>query len=195
MADKPTAARVLSTRLAGVLHGYLAGRLTAAQVAEDLRKIATWVERGAKRKEGKKDNVKKEDVDYLFAYWVRATGRDTKKVKLTPNRQTKLSARLRDGYSLQDIQRAIDAVASSPFHQGENERGHRYDDLILICRSGDQVEKYRDMAPRSVRDPTPQDDEATLLRARAREALSQGDTDAYNEANRRLAELSRNKSA
>lgn len=195
--DRP--ARSLAARLAKVLSDYLGGRLSNQQVSVYLRQIADWIDEPLKEqqeankaKEGKdeKEEPLTPQARWLFEYWVRATHRDRSRTQMTPARKTKLLARLKEGYSVEDIKRAIDGVANSSFHQGENERETKYDDLLLICRSGDSVEKYRDMTPRSVSDEGKhQHDELTLLREQAREALKEGDTDAYNRANKRLAQL------
>lgn len=190
-----SAARALAYRLSKVMHDYLGGRITVDQVAKYLRQIADWIDRGQELKKGKesKDEKHADDIKWLFAYWVQATGRDKASTKLTPNRKTKLTARLAEGYSRGEIKKAIDAIANSQFHQGQNENARRYDDLELICRNGDNLEKYRDMSPKSVAEENIEPDEVASLRKQAREALRTGDTHAYDIANKRLAQLTKRK--
>lgn len=188
MATAQNKARTLSTRLARILHGFLAGSADQVQTAKQLRALASWIDRGAEGpKKGKKADA--EQVVALYEYWVQATHRDLKRTKLTPGRKAKLEARLKEGYSVSDIKAAIDAVAQSLFHQGENERQHRYDDLTLICRSGDQVEKYRELLPKSVQSNEPEQDEIAELAEEASEALKRGEMNVYHAANKRLFEL------
>lgn len=62
--------------------------------------------------------------------------------KLTPKRKARVRARLDEGYTVEQITQAIDGCASSPFHQGANDNGKVYDDLELICRSGEKLEQF-----------------------------------------------------
>src|SRR5215831_14030148 len=73
-------------------------------------------------------------VRTVFEYWRDKTGRLD--AKLTGEREMKIRARLAEGYTLDQLKQAVDGCRSSSFHQGDNDRGHRYDDITLICRSG-----------------------------------------------------------
>lgn len=187
---RKSSARVLATRLARLLSQYLAGTVDHEGVAEECIRIAKWIEKGSKAKRGKKRDADPADTQAVFDHWVKVTGRNPKMSKLTEGRKTKINARLLEGYSVKDIQRATTAIANSKFHQGDNDRGHRYDDITVICRNGEQVEKYRDLAPRSIVDEE-HVDEREELRMLAAEALQRGDTDAYDEYNGRLAGIAR----
>jgi hypothetical protein len=79
----------------------------------------------------------------LFGEWSDLTGR--KRARPTPDRLTKIIARLREGYSEEEIRRAIRNVASSEWHRGQNDHGKEYIELSMICRSGEKLEHYRDM--------------------------------------------------
>lgn len=83
--------------------------------------------------------------DTVFAAWCAATGRDASRTKLTRSRLAKISARLAEGYTEEDLVAAVRGVALSPFHMGQNERKQRYDDIVTILRDGPQVEKFRDL--------------------------------------------------
>jgi hypothetical protein len=81
-----------------------------------------------------------DEVGDLFAYWngKLAEGR----AQLTDGRRSKLKARLAEPPTkgptrADDIRAAIDFVASSDWHR---ERGHI--DLVLICRSPEQLDGY-----------------------------------------------------
>ncbi len=129
---------------------YQAQEISAGVFASGLRTIANKLE----QLDGQL-SVRTEDVRELFVYWCKETGRDAQRTKLTPERDRRIRGRLRDGYSLTDIKLAIANVARSQFHNGENEQGRVYNDLTLICRSGSQLEQYRDNGPLTASDLLP----------------------------------------
>jgi hypothetical protein len=79
-------------------------------------------------------------VKTIFAYWQKRLNHPNS--KLTPERQRKTEARLREGYTVEKIKQGIDGCASSPFNRGENDRGRAFDDLELICRNGSKLENF-----------------------------------------------------
>ncbi len=79
-------------------------------------------------------------VREVFEYWRETMNHP--QAKLTPERERAVSARLRDGYTVEQIKQAIDGCGRSPFHRGENDRQQRYDDLTLICRNGAKLESF-----------------------------------------------------
>lgn len=54
----------------------------------------------------------------------------------------KIRDRLKDGYTVAQLCRAIDGIHSSPFHLGENERGKKYISLELCLRDAKHVEQF-----------------------------------------------------
>jgi uncharacterized phage protein (TIGR02220 family) len=76
----------------------------------------------------------------VFEYWRVQSGK--LKSKPTKARQSKIMARLREGYSVADLKQAVDGLVSSPWHRGENEDGRIFLDLELITRAGPRVEKF-----------------------------------------------------
>ncbi len=82
------------------------------------------------------------EVKEVFDYWVKVMGKGPT-AKLTAERSSKVKARLRvDGYSVEQLKRAIDGCKVSAFHQGENDKERRFEDLELICRDGKHVENF-----------------------------------------------------
>lgn len=79
-------------------------------------------------------------VREVFAYW--QSRLNHQQSKLTDGRQTKIKARLGEGYSVSQIKQAIDGCACSAFHQGENDQRTVYDDITLICRNGEKLENF-----------------------------------------------------
>lgn len=80
-------------------------------------------------------------VQEIFEFWKQAL-KKTEGAKLTDKRSKKIKARLKDGYSAEQIKRAILGCSFSAFHRGENETSTVYDDLELICRDGAKLEFF-----------------------------------------------------
>lgn len=77
----------------------------------------------------------------VFSAWVEATKRG-KAAKLTAERVAKVSARLRDGYTEDDM---LDAVRGIGKHcTVDKETGHRWDEMTLALRDGTHLERFRD---------------------------------------------------
>ena len=53
-----------------------------------------------------------------------------------------IEARLRDGYSSEDLCDAIDGIHNSPFHQGVNDASKKYLKLALVVRDSGQVDSF-----------------------------------------------------
>lgn len=81
-------------------------------------------------------------VENVFSHWV--TRMSKPKAKLTKERIKKIKDRKSEGYTEEDLKLAINGCASSEFHMGKNDRNTPYNDLELICRSGGNVENFRD---------------------------------------------------
>ena len=95
-----------------------------------------------------------ESAEVVFHDWVNITARRVAATRLTPKRLKAVKARLAEGYSITELRRAIEGCALSPHNQGQNDRGTKYDDLELICRSGEQVERFIEIANNPPRAPT-----------------------------------------
>ena len=97
----------------------------------------------------------------VFDVWVGTMGR--KGARLTAKRVKLIKARLKEGYSEQDLIDAVVGCSKSPFHMGENARNTRYDSLELIARDGDHVEDFGRIARGEV---TPQSNGKASVGAR-----------------------------
>jgi hypothetical protein len=73
----------------------------------------------------------------LFEFWQQECGHP--QARFTRDRQAKIRARLREGYTAHDIAKAIRGAARKPT---VGDDGRVYDDLELICRSGTKVEDF-----------------------------------------------------
>jgi hypothetical protein len=81
--------------------------------------------------------VEGEDARALFDYWRERCGHPH--AKATRERLAKIRARLREGYSSEQIRASVDGAAVAPY---VNEAGKRFDDIELICRSGSKLEDF-----------------------------------------------------
>jgi len=77
----------------------------------------------------------------IFEYWKAVMGKDNS-VKPTAGRMSKIKARLKDGYTEEQIKSAIDGCKSSDHHMGKNDSGKVYDCLTLICRSAEKLDTF-----------------------------------------------------
>lgn len=81
----------------------------------------------------------------VFDYWVWRMGKGSQ-TRFTKDRKQKVEARLREGYTPDELKLAIDGCASSDFHMGANDEGKKHNDLELICRKGSKVENFMERA-------------------------------------------------
>lgn len=72
--------------------------------------------------------------------------------KFTPKRVKAVNERLEDGYTPEQIKSAIDGCSMTPHNRGINDQGKRFDCLELICRNGDNIERFSDKFVPNVND-------------------------------------------
>ena len=88
--------------------------------------------------------------------------------KFSTERQSKIKARLKEGFTVQQLCRAIDGVAKDPWP----ERGKSgNDDLTIIFREATQVEKFLELADGEAqsdgaRYPSPEETTALIAKMR-----------------------------
>lgn len=85
-----------------------------------------------------RDDDPADTIGELFAYWQQTCGHPS--ARPSPERTSKVKARLKDGYTPDQIRTAIDGAARAPFVSPDN--GKRFDDLELICRTGAKLEDF-----------------------------------------------------
>lgn len=83
----------------------------------------------------------KNQIRVVFEYWQHQCGHP--KARLTNDRRQKISGRLRDGYTAEEICKAIDGAAKAAF---VDPSGVRHDDIELICRNGSKLELFIERA-------------------------------------------------
>jgi len=76
----------------------------------------------------------------VFNYWISKLGHT--KAKFTRDRKGKISARLKEGFSIDELKRAIDGCAASSYHMGDNDDGKVYDNINLIFRNAEKIESF-----------------------------------------------------
>lgn len=76
----------------------------------------------------------------VFEHWKTIMGHD--RARMDVSRAKVIRARMKDGYTVEDLCLAIDGCAASAFHMGENDRGQVYDSITLILRDADHVDKF-----------------------------------------------------
>ena|SRR3990167_4787854 len=81
-----------------------------------------------------------DEVFEVFEYWKIRLNKP--RSKLDKARARKIQERLKDGYSVTDLLAAIDGCARSAFHNGENERHTTYNDISLICRDAEHIDRF-----------------------------------------------------
>jgi uncharacterized protein YdaU (DUF1376 family) len=120
-----------------------------------------------------------ESLSRIFNHWVSSMNKN-QRTQFTANRKKCVAARLKDGYSEQDIITAITSCAKSPYHMGQNDTGTIYDDLTLICRNGEKLEGFINNADRSpVKQQTKQQSISDNNREAMQAFLNQGDEHGY----------------
>jgi hypothetical protein len=100
-------------------------------------------------------SCKQDDVRTVFDAWVSICERDRSRTKLTADRRNKIKARLREGYTVDDLIATCHGVMRSDFHRGDNPNGTVYTDIKTIFRDGSQVEKFSQMNEQQPRSKVP----------------------------------------
>lgn len=89
------------------------------------------------------EDAPRDPVECLFDYWREV--HQHPHARLDDKRYRLLANALAHGYTLTDCQQAIRGCRHSPFHQGDNPRGQRYDSLSLIFRDAEHIERFMAM--------------------------------------------------
>lgn len=79
-------------------------------------------------------------VQQVFSFWQAHLG--TERKTLTKERADKIVARLRSGFTVEELQRAILVVQNLPFWRGQNNRNRPYDDIVNIFRNDTRVQNF-----------------------------------------------------
>lgn len=77
-----------------------------------------------------------QDINTVFLFWKNTFNKDNRTL-LKGNRETAIKGRLKEGYSVDEIKKAILNVSSSDYHISKG-----YTDIELICRNQVNLDKY-----------------------------------------------------
>jgi hypothetical protein len=197
VATKPAQlgpARVLCIALAKLIVGICEGKRSLDEIAKELAKLSEYAAGLAPKKVAPAVDTTTEENE-VFRFWREAAGKHES--KFTVGRRVKVRARLREKYTVSQIRQAIEFVCNDAWHMGENPNHKTYNDLELICRNATKLEEYLDRAreagvaaPKSAVEESKGEaiEQAKLDSALA---LKAGDTDAYNQAQSRLRNLTK----
>lgn len=88
------------------------------------------------------------EIRYVFNFWQSYLNHP--KSLLTKDRKTKIVARLKEGYNINQCKRAIIGCKFSPYHMGDNDQNRVYDSIGLIFRNGEKIEQFIDICNQKV---------------------------------------------
>ena len=114
-----------------------------SQCETDANALLEGCERNANNKQITKN---KEQINNVFLFWKEVFSKDGRTV-LKGKRETAISGRLKEGYSVDEIKQAILNVSVSEYHIAKG-----YIDIELICRNQINLDKY--IAMGGVKKPT-----------------------------------------
>lgn len=80
-------------------------------------------------------------TEMVFSAWQESTGH--RQAKLDPKRKRAITSALKD-YTVADLIDAVRGWRHFPHNRGENERNTVYDDLTLLLRDAEHIERFRD---------------------------------------------------
>lgn len=79
----------------------------------------------------------------VFDYWRNEMSKSASTKFLPSSKRHKaVVARLKEGFTVKQICMAVDGCKSIPHNMGQNDRGTRYNDLELICRNVENLERF-----------------------------------------------------
>jgi len=91
--------------------------------------------------------VPEHEILQVYGHWILVMRPGKKRVPtLDEKRRLKVAAAIAD-YGVEECKRAIDGCARSDFHMGRNKQKKRYDDLELILRDQDHIERFLAFMP------------------------------------------------
>jgi hypothetical protein len=97
-----------------------------------------------KQQAAKARKVSEAAVQEIFDYWKQIVSPSSRAI-LDDLRVIKIGWAIHD-YGMDACKQAIDGIAKSDFHMGNNPRNRKYNDVELIFRSADNVERFMGMA-------------------------------------------------
>ena len=90
-----------------------------------------------------RERLRAEDVQQVFDEWITSTGK-TNRTVLDEKRRRVIRKALK-AYPLDDVLDAVRGWKLSPHHRGDNATATVYNDLGLLLRDGEHIERFRDL--------------------------------------------------
>lgn len=88
-----------------------------------------------------KPSAKANEPFLIFSYW-KEVFKKNDSAKLTPKRLKAINERIKEGYTLDEIKAAVYGCSVTPHNMGKNDQGKVFDCLELICRTGENIERF-----------------------------------------------------
>jgi hypothetical protein len=110
--------------------------------------VSRRIEKEERQRQKREDNTIVEqarpidDVTHVFQVWQEATRKH--RARLDDKRRRRIRQALQH-YPLQDVLDAVQGWQHSPHHTGQNNSGAVYNDLDLLLRDAEHLEKFRDL--------------------------------------------------
>jgi hypothetical protein len=119
----------------------------SAEYPHGIREVSAECQRGTSlEKEGREGNKEEKysvKAREVFDHWVSVMGKPAQtKFPSTSKRYINVVSRLKEGFTVDDLKRAVDGCKATPHNMGQNDRGETYNDLELICRNVENVERF-----------------------------------------------------
>lgn len=88
--------------------------------------------------------IEAENIRAVFDHWCRAMKKPA--ARLDSKRRSLIARRLADGYTPDELTTAISGCAADSWSMGDNDRGKQFNELSLILRDAERIERYTDYA-------------------------------------------------
>lgn len=76
----------------------------------------------------------------VFTHWQRVMNHP--RAKLDKKRESKIAQALKLGYTVEELKQAIDGCAKTPYNMGKNDSGQIFDDISLILRDAEHIDRF-----------------------------------------------------
>jgi len=90
-----------------------------------------------------------DEVRVVFNAWVKATEKHPTRTRLDDKRRRVITRALA-AHPVEDVLDAVVGWRHEPFYCGENDRGRPFNDLGLLLRDAEHVERFRDLVRQQV---------------------------------------------
>lgn len=173
-----------------LMSGLLTGTISQKEAAKRLRKAADWIEALSDSEQKTKPKIEcSEPAIACFEHYKKVTGRAHH--ELTREKRAMIEARLKEGFTLDQLNHISSWVSQKPFYLGKNDTGTRLDRIDVLFGSREKVEKLLDNSGWLIIAMNDREKEIRKLIATADEHLGRGENEQYNKIMRRIDDLRR----